>query len=169
MARRSRSSSVFLERVVGDLTGGDRSVQLEQPPVRLGAIVRSAVGPAVGSGDGLVEPAMQVGEIAVSAVVHLVVEAGQADLTLETDLLPRRDDEAGLLGDRLGVLVRWMRPRECLECRGMRVANVDAQGRPLARPLLVNSGEKDTRRVIVFEGKDDCEIAWAGCGFLPRK
>jgi hypothetical protein len=89
------------ERVIRALAGGDLLVEREQAGVGLVGVVGDRAGPAVGGADSLVELAVQGGEIGVGAVVQLVVELGQADLTLETDLLAAGDDLAGELGDLL--------------------------------------------------------------------
>ena len=95
----SPGAPALRERVVGDLAGRDRAVEIEQAAVRLVRVVRDRARPAVRRGDRLVQLRVQVAKVAPGAVVDLVVELRQTDLALEADLRAASVEAAGDVGD----------------------------------------------------------------------
>jgi hypothetical protein len=71
--------------------------------------------PAVGAGDGLIETAVEVGDLRPSAFVDSVVQIGQADLDLDADRLAPLDQVLGDLADLAADGGVRLRPRKGLE------------------------------------------------------
>jgi hypothetical protein len=74
------------EGVVWALTRRDLQVELEQAAICLIAIMRYARRPSISARNRLIKALVEVPKIHPRAVIYLVVELRQADLTLAADL-----------------------------------------------------------------------------------